>query len=287
MTSLQKAKLLKIAPNSLGMFMFMQKFEAEYKQKVQNLEEMFDQKLRELAEKMAIQREEHMKGMEEIFDQKLTMMGKEAIDTFNAVKNRKPIAGADYPIPKDGKTPTREELIALIQPLVPKIKDGRTPTEAELTDIMRPLIPNVNEYTIAQKVLAELKLPDAPTAEAIADIVLEKLKEEKVGIDNIEGLRTALNVLNRNIAELKGRKLQGSGGGGGMGNWVNDHWQGNNSTTQFTLTSRVASGGTAIMVLLNGQVQEYSTHFSVSNKTLTFTTAPFSGAEIHAWYVRA
>src|SRR3990167_4522018 len=66
MTSIQKAKLLKIAPNSLGMFMFMQKFEAEYKQKVQNLEEMFDQKLRELAEKMAIQREEHMKGMEEL-----------------------------------------------------------------------------------------------------------------------------------------------------------------------------------------------------------------------------
>ena len=74
-----------------------------------------------------------------------------------------------------------------------------------------------------------------------------------------------------------------------MGNWVNDHWQGDNSTTQYTLTSRVAGNGTAIMVLLNGQVQELTTHYTVDNvnKRINFTTAPFDGAEIHAWYVRA
>ncbi len=50
------------------------------------------------------------------------------IITIKGEKGDKPIAGIDYPIPKDGKTPTDEHLIELIKPLIPEPiagKDGR------------------------------------------------------------------------------------------------------------------------------------------------------------------
>ncbi len=48
--------------------------------------------------------------------------------------------------PKDGKTPTRSELLTLIMPLIPKPtpgKDGKTPTKRELLDLIEPLIPEM------------------------------------------------------------------------------------------------------------------------------------------------
>lgn len=41
----------------------------------------------------------------------------------------------------DGHTPTSAELRALIRPLIPKVKDGKTPTEEQLRDLILPLIP--------------------------------------------------------------------------------------------------------------------------------------------------
>jgi microcystin-dependent protein len=41
----------------------------------------------------------------------------------------------------DGKTPTAEEILKLIKPLIPKVKDGKTPTKKELLAIIKPLIP--------------------------------------------------------------------------------------------------------------------------------------------------
>lgn len=48
--------------------------------------------------------------------------------------------------PKDGKTPSKEELMALIKPLIPppeKAKDGKTPTKKELLALIEPLIPEM------------------------------------------------------------------------------------------------------------------------------------------------
>lgn len=42
---------------------------------------------------------------------------------------------------EDGKTPTTKELLALIRPLIPKVKDGKTPTKGELTALIKTLIP--------------------------------------------------------------------------------------------------------------------------------------------------
>lgn len=50
--------------------------------------------------------------------------------------------------PKDGKTPTAEELLAIIKPLIPAAvpgpqgTDGKTPTDAQLLALIRPLIPD-------------------------------------------------------------------------------------------------------------------------------------------------
>lgn len=47
--------------------------------------------------------------------------------------------------PKDGKTPTKEELLALIKPLIPAPipgAPGKTPTEDQLLDLIEPLIPD-------------------------------------------------------------------------------------------------------------------------------------------------
>ncbi len=52
-----------------------------------------------------------------------------------------PVRGVDY---FDGSTPTTDELLALIKPLIPKVKngaDGHAPTSGELKALIAPLIP--------------------------------------------------------------------------------------------------------------------------------------------------
>lgn len=54
-----------------------------------------------------------------------------------------PIVGIDFPIPKDGKTPTSEELLSIIKPLIPlpiKGDDGKVPTEEELRTLFTPIV---------------------------------------------------------------------------------------------------------------------------------------------------
>jgi hypothetical protein len=46
---------------------------------------------------------------------------------------------------EDGETPTEEELLALIRPLIPQVKDGITPSDERLLSLIRPLIPIVKD----------------------------------------------------------------------------------------------------------------------------------------------
>lgn len=119
--------------------------------------------------------------------------------------------------------------------------------------------------------------PDTP------DQIITKIhKSDKLILQSkIRGLEDELASIKVAIRTTTTKK-----GGGGMGNWQTDDFTGDGSTTAFTLSFNVASSGTAIIVLLNGQVQEQTTHYTVSGKTLTFTTAPFNNAAIHAWYSR-
>lgn len=41
----------------------------------------------------------------------------------------------------DGHTPSKEELVSLIRPLIPQVQDGETPTKEQLIALIKPLIP--------------------------------------------------------------------------------------------------------------------------------------------------
>ena len=56
-----------------------------------------------------------------------------------------------------------------------------------------------------------------------------------------------------------------------------DKYNGNGSTTSFTL-NRSISGANTVDVFINGIAQEYGTVWSASGNSLTFTSAPPSGA---------
>lgn len=129
-----------------------------------------------------------------------------------------------------------------------------------------------------------------PKTETLVALTVAEVLKQKFPIAAIEGLGKALQALQHNIGTMKRRHQEhggGVGGGGGMGNFVTKDFAGDGVTTQFVLDYKVGSGGTAILVLLNGQGQEQGTHYSVSGKTITFTTAPLSGDFIHAWHVRS
>ena len=181
----------------------------------------------------------------------------------------------------DGKTPTKAELIAIIKPLIPQIKDGATPTKKELLSIIKPLIPEqVDRNYIIKEILAQLKLPKAPTAEVIAEVVVEKLNktEESIKISAIKGLEIYLKKLGQSIQQNKS--------GGGMGNWVHQSFNVNSSTTTITLSNNIAANGFAIMAFYQGQFIVRGTHYTQSGKVLTLTFTPDNSTIIDTAYVR-
>ena len=76
---------------------------------------------------------------------------------------------------RDAHTPTQEELIALIKPLIPAIpKDGHTPTKEEILILIKPLIPKV-EFPSDKKLLSLIEplIPDldlTPINDAIIEV---------------------------------------------------------------------------------------------------------------------
>lgn len=123
--------------------------------------------------------------------------------------------------------------------------------------------------------------PDRPNE------IIEKINKakEKINLSMVRGLIEELKEIKQAIRE---RVKGGGGGGGGSGNWVPEVPAGavNDVNVTFTLTSNVASGGKASFVLLNGQVQRYTTHYTIAGKTITFTTAPETGDSVFVIYQR-
>jgi hypothetical protein len=184
----------------------------------------------------------------------------------------KPVAGIDYQIPKDGKDYILTE--ADKKQIVAKIKVPIVEKVIEKTEIIK-------EQPIITNEIKEVAKYESP--EQIAD-KLNTLKE-KVEISVIKGLNKYLDNLRKSIRE----KTKFSGGGGGMGNWVTESPSGtiNGINTTFTIPSNVASNGKAIILLYNGQVQEYTNHFTVSGKTITMTFAPETGSTLFVMFIRA
>ena len=70
-------------------------------------------------------------------------------------------------------------------------------------------------------------------------------------------------------------------GGGSTTSALTQTFTGDGSTTNFTLTTSVA-GQNNIIVSMNGLVQIPVTHYTISGTTLSFTTAPYTGAVVEA-----
>lgn len=264
LTSQQKAEIAKLSP-SVGMYMLMQKYVYDY--------------------------EARLKKLEHDFSQRLQNMQQEALQTLQAVrsiqKGDKPVAGVDYHIPQDGKdadTPSKEELLELIEPLIPQVKDGITPTKEELLALIKPLIPpSQNRTLLVQDILSQLNLPEIPTPDAIVEMVLQRINERKLAIQDIEGLQNQLQTINRNINAVKQQK---GGGGGGQSTPISQTFSGNGVTTAFTLTYNVASNGRAMWAFYNGQYLVPSTGFTLSGKTLTTLFTPTAGTFVDVLYFR-
>lgn len=94
--------------------------------------------------------------------------------------------------PKDGKTPTETELLALIRPLIPKVKDGETPSDARLLALIKTLIVQPDTTKVAQEasriVVRELRpyIPKVESPEIIAE-KLGRLRKQWIPIDAIIG----------------------------------------------------------------------------------------------------
>lgn len=188
---------------------------------------------------------------------------------------------------RDGKDATNIQLVAQeAAKLVPKPRDGidgakgergvpgYTPREGidyPSTDTLRSLV-----EAMAEKALAKLKkeIPEPETPDEIVDKVITSKK--LIPVSKISGLREALAV------------PRGGSRGGGMGNVVHDQFTGNNSTTSFTLSDKVAGSGNAVFACrYQGQVLYLGDQFTISGKTLTVVGfTPATGTKIEVTYIR-
>ncbi len=242
LTVKQKARIAKINP-AMGVFLMTEKITKEFQRKIKIMEIEFSQKL-EAAK-------QHF-----FANAKQVQKGEKGIDG---------LGGRDG---KDGKPG----------------QDGKTPTKQEILDIVELFVPReTSQDIIIQRVLAQLKLTKIPTVEEI----LNKIHETKLSVNDIEGLDNRLITINRNIGTVKQRKDKGGGGGGGgVGNPTSFSFTGDASTTEFTLSTDVAANGLAIWAYYNGQWLQPGVHFSVSGKILTTTFTPESGVIIEGFYFR-
>lgn len=119
---------------------------------------------------------------------------------------------------KDGSTPTKQDLIKLMEEYIPE--DGHTPTDSELLDLITPLIPDPipgqdAEFDIekisdlaAKKAVKLIKIPKVKDglpgkdAESIdhEKIIEGILSKKKIKATDIDGYENAESVLRRYIA---------------------------------------------------------------------------------------
>lgn len=161
------------------------------------------------------------------------------VDEYNKLVDEKvwPIKGQDYfteeeieeivetvyskiILPKpikgdDGKTPTEEELIALIKPLIPPQQTLQSLSKEDVSKIVKSLIPKVDYDLIAEKAASKVKpiiVEKEEEDKDLAEEFMSLLNDSKIQITtkHIIGLEEQLRVLSNQI----GRQRGGGGGGG-------------------------------------------------------------------------
>lgn len=194
---------------------------------------------------------------------------KEMIKDFGGVERLKgdtPKVGTDFEQPKDGETPTDEELLILIKPLIPQVKDGKTPTKEEILKLIKPLIPKVEDG-------------ETPTDKQLLDLIKPLIPEPKKGEDGKDVDESRIEEIESDVKKLGERLKKIPKGGGGRiitGRYVNtpmvDVFTGDASTKAFTLSKAPKSldtvkgwGSDFPHILVNGS----DGGFTIAGKVLT------------------
>lgn len=152
----------------------------------------------------------------------------------------------------------KDEIASKIDvPIVEKI--------TERVEVMKPVVTEVAKYETADEIVKKINS-----------------KEESIEIKTVKGLTNWINNFKKALKE-KG------GGGGGMGNWVNEQVSGaiDDSNTSFSISYNVASNGQAIILTYQGQPLEIGNHYTLSGRTITTTFVPTAGTTLYAMYIRA
>lgn len=203
--------------------------------------------------------------LNKIFDEKVkTLVDKLGPET---IKELKPIVLANMPPPpKDGHTPTEEELLALIEPLIPEVEDGKDADETRIVERAVKLIPKPQDG----------KSPTKKALKALMKPLFQEYEEKLVKRVNtaIKGLR----------GKLGGPVKQG----GGMGNWTHQVFEISSATTSVTLNSRVAAGGNAILVRYQGQLLAHGVQYTSpgTGKNLPLLFTPADNTYLEVTFVR-
>lgn len=171
----------------------------------------------------------------------------------------------------DGHTPTKEELVALIRPLIPQVKDGKTPTDDELIKLIKPLLPKLDDL------VAKVPTPPFLTSIEIRDR-LEILGEgEKLSIQAIQDLPKILEEKLKDLEKKTGSKPTGGFNYNSMSFHIVDDETPtgtvNGVNTAFTIKD-VPNPVSSLKVYVNGQRMRVTTDYTFAGVTITFVTAP-------------
>ena len=212
----------------------------------------------------------------------------------------------------EGHTPTSEELLALIKPLIPEVKDGETPSDEKLISLIKPLIDSIemkeaeDGHTPTKEELLALIEPLMPKLEKMekekpltADDII-KLIKGKISFDhldskttpNFEALARKISSKTVSLSELddvdltgltkKSGKYQlgsGTGSGGGLSNYKTFTASGG---TSYILDS-IPKG--VVQLSVDGVMQTPSTDYQWTNASTTATTTvAYSGETLVFYY---
>ena len=280
-------RLLNLKANApLELFKVLEKFEILVKETAQKIAQ---QEIEKIKEKLENGKDEILKEIKESKEE-----FKKEIEINKFVEMIKGAKG------DDGGTPTTEDLIKIIKPLIPEPLKGDMPSEQDLIKLIKPLIPKPIkgdkgdspikgiDYFDGENGKIPIKgidyfdgengSPDKPKE------IAEKLNtlEEEIKISVIKGLQKELIKLRQNIIGKKG--------GGGMGKVIHEQFSGDGLTTVFTLSDSVAGNGTAVIgCRYEGQMQYLGDQFTITGtnyKILTITFIPANDTKIEITYIR-
>lgn len=178
-----------------------------------------------------------------------------------------PKKGIDYKDGIDGETPSDERLLKLITRLIPKVKDGITPTKEELVAIIKPLLDEIDiEEKDAATIVSEInKLPVTP--------------DKQIDWEHIKNVPRKL---------FKESKKKGGGGGGDIIMTYDLSSLTDGVTKTFTVPYfRTAhhvlmSDGPALFLGLNNGFTVNAAHTQI---TLTVVNAPSTGSQLFFDYI--